>query len=92
MLGVWAAVARKSFPEESVTVDEALRMYTVNAAYASFEEDEKGSIEIGKRADFTILSADPYEVSAETIKDVKVVMTIVDGKTPIEDPSTSHKN
>jgi hypothetical protein len=80
ILGVWGAVARKSFPEENLTAEEALRMYTVNAAYASFDENERGTIEVGKLADLTILSADPLSVPLDDIKKIRVQMTIVDGK------------
>lgn len=80
LLGIWAAVARKSFPEEGLTVEEALRTYTLNAAYASFDEEKGGSIEVGKFADLTILSDDLLEVSPDRIKDVVVDMTIVGGK------------
>jgi len=80
LLGIWAAVARQSFPEECITVEEALQTYTINAAYLSFEEKVKGSIEVGKFADFTVLSQSPLKVKAEKIRDVKVVMTIVGGR------------
>jgi len=80
LLGVWAAVARKSFTEESLTVEEALKTYTLNAAYASFDEKSKGTIEIGKFADLTFLSDDLFNVPSDDIKRVKVEMTIVDGK------------
>jgi hypothetical protein len=80
LLGIWAAVARGAFPEEQLTVDEAVRLYTTNAAFASFEEDRKGSIERGKLADLVILSQDPHEVSPENIKDIDVEMTILGGK------------
>jgi predicted amidohydrolase YtcJ len=80
LLGIWAAVTRRSSPEERLTVDEALRLYTINAAFASFEEDIKGSIESGKLADLIILSQDPHEVSPEKIKDIEVEMTIVGGQ------------
>jgi hypothetical protein len=79
ILGVYAAVARKTFSEEQLTVDEALRLYTINAAYGSFEEDVKGSIEAGKLADLVVLSRDPYEIAPEQIKDIKVEMTVVGG-------------
>ena len=59
MLGIQEAVTREPFPEEQVSVMNALRLYTVNAAYASFEEGVKGSIEVGKLADFAVLSDDP---------------------------------
>jgi len=78
--GIQAAVERQFFPEERITVDEALRMYTVNAAYASFEENIKGSIEEGKLADVTVLSGDPRKTPPNKIGDIKVRMTIVDGK------------
>jgi len=80
LLGIWAATTRKNYPEESLTVEEGLRMYTVNAAYASFDEKLKGTIETGKLADLTILSDDPCAVSTEKIKDVSVKMVIVDGR------------
>jgi len=80
LLGVWAAVARKSFPEERLTVEEALRTYTFNAAYASFEENEKGTIEVGKFADLTILSDDLFSTPPDKIREIIAEMTIVDGK------------
>jgi predicted amidohydrolase YtcJ len=78
--GIQAAVTREFFPEERITVDEALRMYTVNAAYASFEEKLKGSIETGKLADFTVLSKDPQAVPPNKIGKIAVEMTIVGGR------------
>jgi predicted amidohydrolase YtcJ len=78
--GIQAAVTRQFFPEERITVDEALRMYTVNAAYASFEETVKGSIEEGKLADLTVLSGDPKAVPPSKIGDIQVKMTIIGGK------------
>jgi predicted amidohydrolase YtcJ len=78
--GIQAAVTREFFPEERITVDEALRMYTVNAAYASFEETVKGSIEEGKLADLTVLSGDPTAVPPSKIGDINVDMTVVGGK------------
>lgn len=78
--GIQAAVTREFFPEERITVDEALRMYTVNAAYASFEETVKGSIEEAKLADLTVLSGDPTAVPPSKIGDIKVSMTVVGGK------------
>jgi predicted amidohydrolase YtcJ len=80
LLGVWAAVTRKSFAEESLTVGEALKTYTLNAAYASFDENNKGTIEVGKFADLTVLSDDLFNVPPDEIKKAKVEMTIVDGK------------
>lgn len=80
ILGVWAAVAKQRIPDENLTVEEALRTYTVNAAYASFVENEKGTIETGKCADFVILSADVLRIPREKIKEVIAEMTVVDGK------------
>ena len=80
MLGVWAAVAKQPNHEERLTVEEALRLYTVNAAYASFEENIKGTIEEGKLADMIVLSEDPFKVEPERIKEINVLMTIVGGK------------
>lgn len=79
ILGVYAAVARKTFPQERLTVDEALRIYTVNAAYGSFEEDVKGSIEKDKLADLVVLSQDPYKTTPQQIRDIRVEITIVGG-------------
>lgn len=75
-----AAVARQFFPEQQITVEEALRMYTINAAYVSFEENLKGSIENGKLADLTVLSRNPLETPLNEIDSIKVEMTIVGGK------------
>jgi len=80
LLGIWAAVARESFPEERISVEEALEAYTINAAYFSFEENVKGTIEVGKFADLTVLSLNPFEVQPEKIKDIRVEITIVGGK------------
>jgi len=79
LLGIWAAVAERG-SHESLTVKEALKTYTSNAAYATFNENEKGTIEVGKLADFTILSEDLLNIEPNMIKKVKVEMTVVDGK------------
>ncbi len=87
--GIYAAVTRRTLddknpngwiPEQKITVEEALRCYTVNAAYAGFEEKYKGSLEIGKVADFIILEKDLTRMVPETIRDVKVKATYVGGK------------
>ncbi len=80
ILGIYAAVAREPFPEERLTVKDALRLYTVNAAYGAFEEDIKGSIEKGKLADLVVLSSNPYKSPIKEIRDIKVEMTIVGGQ------------
>ena len=62
-------------------MEEALRLYTINGAYASFEENLKGSIEVGKLADLVVLGGDPVAVDPGTIKDIPVLQTMVDGTT-----------
>jgi predicted amidohydrolase YtcJ len=68
-------------PEQRVTVDQALQVATINGAYASYEEDVKGSIRVGKYADFVVLEKDPREVDPMTLKDVRVVRTVLGGRT-----------
>jgi len=80
LFGIQAAVAREILPEERVTVGDALRMYTINAAYASFEDDIKGSVEVGKLADLVVLSKNPLTVELDRIGGIEVKMTIVGGK------------
>ena len=67
-------------PEERLTVDEALAMHTTTAAFAGFEENQKGTLEVGKLADITVLAEDPYLVAGEKIKDINVEMTFVGGE------------
>lgn len=78
--GIQAAVTRNFFTEERITVDEALRIYTVNAAYSSCEENIKGSIEKGKLADITVISRDPLTVQPNEIEAIDVELTIVGGR------------
>lgn len=87
--GIYEAVTRKDLkgqpeggwlPEQSLTVEEVVYGYTMGGAFASFEENIKGSIEEGKLADMVVLSEDIFEIQEGKIKDVKVVMTIFDGK------------
>jgi predicted amidohydrolase YtcJ len=80
LLGMQDVVERKSFSEQRLSVEEALKMYTINAAYCSGEENVKGSIEEGKLADFTVLEADPTAVAPNKIKDIKVSMVIIEGQ------------
>ncbi len=68
-------------PNQKVTVAEALRICTLNGAYASFEEKLKGSISPGKLADFVILAEDPHTVAPQKLKDIKIVRTVVGGRT-----------
>jgi len=80
LLGIWAAVARNDKINERLSAEEALKTYTSNAAYASFDEDTKGTIEKGKFADLTVLSDDPTKISRDKIRDISVEMVIVNGK------------
>jgi hypothetical protein len=65
---------------QRINPEEAIRVYTMGGAYASFEERTKGSIEVGKLADFTFLSEDPTTADPERITDISVVATMVAGK------------
>ncbi len=80
LLGIQELVTRQAFPEQRLSPLEALRMYTLDAAYSSGEEILKGSIEEGKLADLTILSADPAAAAPEQIKNIQVEMVLVNGK------------
>jgi predicted amidohydrolase YtcJ len=80
LLGMQEVVVRESFPQQRLSAEEALRMYTLDAAYCSGEETVKGSIEEGKLADLTVLSSDPLAVKPYAIKDITVDMVVIDGK------------
>jgi predicted amidohydrolase YtcJ len=87
LLEVWVAVNRIGFdsgkvraPAERVDVARAMRMVTIDAAYTLGQEDNLGSIETGKLADFTVLDDDPQTVDAMKIKDIGVVATILGGR------------
>ncbi|MCW3996811.1 MAG: amidohydrolase [Candidatus Bathyarchaeota archaeon] len=80
LLGMHELVVRPSFSEQRLSPQEALRMYTLDAAYVSGEENHKGSIEEGKLADLTVLASDPLTVKPEEIKDIAVSMVVVNGK------------
>ncbi|NLK96001.1 MAG: amidohydrolase [Clostridiales bacterium] len=87
MLGIYGAVTRKDMfhneecgPCQKISILDAIRCYTYNGAYASFEEDIKGSIEEGKLADLVVLEENILESEPEHIKDIKVDMTVIDGQ------------
>jgi len=85
-LSMWSVITRKTERgsiiniEEALSREEALKMYTINNALASFEENIKGSIEAGKLADMVILSDDILTCPVDNIKNIKVEMTMVGGK------------
>ncbi len=87
MMAIQSMVTRKDFAgrvwgeNQRVTVDEALRICTINGAYASFEENIKGSIKAGKLADFVVLGQDPHDVEPDAIKEIPIVRTVVGGRT-----------
>lgn len=87
--GIYAAVTRRTLdgknpggwvPEQKITVAEAIECYTINSAYASFDEDIKGSLEKGKLADFVVLSDDILSIDPAKIWDVTVEMTVLGGE------------
>ncbi|MDI3341733.1 MAG: amidohydrolase [Sphaerobacter sp.] len=86
MIGIQTMVTRRSeegveiWPEERITLEEAIRAYTYNGAYASFEEDIKGSIAPGKLADLTVLETDLRTVPPEELAKVRVDLTVVEGR------------
>jgi predicted amidohydrolase YtcJ len=87
LMGIQGMVTRTGWngktwgANQRVTVDEALRINTINGAYASHEEAIKGSIAAGKLADFVVLSDDLHTVAPDKIKDIQIVRTVVGGKT-----------
>jgi predicted amidohydrolase YtcJ len=82
ILGLHALVNRNGFfPKECISMEKALKTYTINAAYAAFEEDIKGSIEVGKYVDLVILDKNPLEVPEDKIREIQVLETIIRGKT-----------
>ena len=93
LYGIYAAVTRRTLddknpngwiPEQKITVDEAVRSFTWGSAYGEFQENVKGTIEIGKLADFVIISDDIFTMDPVKIGTAKVLTTIVDGKVVYE--------
>ena len=98
MQTIYAAVTRATldgknpqgwFPEQKLTVYEAVEAYTIGSAYAEFQEREKGSITPGKLADMVLLSDDIFTIAPEKIRDVRVLMTVVGGKIVYESGTVS---
>jgi len=93
LYGVYGAVTRRTLddknpngwiPEQKISVEEAVRAFTWGSAYAEFQENVKGTIEVGKLADLVILSDDIFTIDPIKIRDVTVLKTIVDGKVVFE--------
>ncbi len=89
MTGIYAAVTRATldgknsggwYPEQKISLAEAIEAYTMGSAYAEFAEKEKGSLTAGKFADIVVLDSDLFALAPEKIKDAKVVSTVVGGK------------
>jgi hypothetical protein len=87
LMAIQSMVTRTDFDghvwggNQRVTVDEALRIATINGARASYEEGAKGSITAGKLADFVMLERDPHEVNPDEIKTIPIMRTVVGGRT-----------
>jgi len=85
MYGIYAAVTRRGQdgkvygPEEAVTLQEAIRAYTIDSAWHTFDEKTRGSIEVGKVADFAVLDQDIFTIDPLKIKSIKVLQTIIAG-------------
>jgi predicted amidohydrolase YtcJ len=85
MMAIQSSVTRTDMsgnvwgPSQRISVEEAIKVGTINGAYASYEENIKGSLEAGKLADLVVLGEDPTEVDPNTIIDIKVERTMVDG-------------
>ncbi len=89
LLGLYAAVTRRDlsgnpeggwYPEQCLTMEEALRAFTIDAAYASHEDSIRGSISVGKLADMIVLSEDPMNVEPAGIPNIEIMMTILGGE------------
>jgi len=91
--GIYAAVTRRTLddanpggwvPEQRIGVEDALRAYTLGGAYAEFQEQDKGTLEVGKLADLALLERDITQLPPEQIRDVKVMLTVVGGQVVFE--------
>jgi predicted amidohydrolase YtcJ len=95
LTGVYSAVTRMTeannivLPQQGISVSDALRMYTMEAAAAGFEEEIKGSIVPGKLADLVLLNEDPRRINARDIKNIRVLMTMLDGRVVYENDAPS---
>lgn len=94
LLTIYAAVTRRTIdgknskgwvPEQKISVEETVRAYTVGSAYAEFQDQAKGTISRGKLADLVLLSRDIFKIDPQEIENVKVVLTMVDGRVVYEE-------
>jgi predicted amidohydrolase YtcJ len=94
--GIYAAVTRRTLddrnpggwvPEQKITVEEALRAYTSGAAFGTFQERDRGTLEVGKLADWVLIDRDLRRVAPETLRDARVLMTVVGGQVVFSRPS-----
>lgn len=93
--GIYAAVTRRTlddknpggwFPGQKISVEQALRCYTVNNAWAGFQENKTGRLKAGMLADFTVLSEDLFAMAPENIRNTKILLTVVNGKEAYKNP------
>ncbi|PGZ98588.1 amidohydrolase [Bacillus pseudomycoides] len=100
MLGIYRALTRIGYdgsptegwnPQERLSLSEVLRNYTLSPAYGSFREKELGTLEVGKLADLVVLNRNLFEIPVEEIRDVQVVLTMVDGAIVFQDNSACKK-
>jgi predicted amidohydrolase YtcJ len=94
--GLYIAVTRRTregtpaggwLPEQAVTLDAALRHYTSDPAWAAFQEKERGTLEVGKRADLVVLSQDLFALPPPRMLETRVLLTVLDGKVVHRDPN-----
>jgi predicted amidohydrolase YtcJ len=95
LVSIYAAVTRRTLdgkhpngwiPEQKISVEEAVRAYTVGSAFAEFQENDKGTINAGKLADMVVVSRNIFEIEPNEIENAKVVLTISDGRVVYETP------
>jgi predicted amidohydrolase YtcJ len=89
LAGIYAAVTRQTtdgknpdgwFPEQKIPLEEAIKGFTLNGAYAEFSDKSKGSLEAGKLADLVVLDQNLFKIAPERIKDARVMLTVAGGK------------
>ena len=92
-LGMWITLARQPrwtdkplHPEERITREQAIRLYTINNAFLTFEEKEKGSLEPGKLADLVVIDRDILTCREDEVKDIQVLRTYLGGKQVYQRP------